>query len=281
MKWKPDETDIVDYLYGAMTTDNKEKFEAYLKLNPELQQEINDLRMTQEVLPSLDDEEVIPYIPFTNSNSIKLKSSRYWLMPVSIAASIAIILLVGYLTDFRMSFNSDGFQLAFKDQSNTVKELNELEIEQMIASEVEQYATRFDQQFESLAGSFEAQLNTNQALTEQQIKQVADDQTSVQLDESQVLGFIAQLQEENKKMMQNFYQVNAEEQKTYMRNILLEYSDYLDNQRKEDLQFIQANLLDIKSNSAMRQEETDKILANIISTVNNQNSPNNDRLSLD
>ena len=57
-----------------------------------------------------------------------------------------------------------------------------------------------------------------------------------------------------------------------MRRILLDFQDYLDNQRQGDLRFIQANMLELKSTSELKQEETDKILANIITTVNNQNS---------
>ena len=93
-----------------------------------------------------------------------------------------------------------------------------------------------------------------------------------EIDEGQILSFIAQLQDENKKAMQNFYQASADNQQIYMRNILLDFNDYLDEQRKKDLQYIQANMLEIKNTSELKQEETDKILANIITTVNNQNS---------
>ena len=93
-----------------------------------------------------------------------------------------------------------------------------------------------------------------------------------QIDEAQILAFINQLKDENKKAMQKFYQANADNQQTYMRNILLDFNEYLDEQRKKDLQYIQANMLEIKNTSELKQEETDKILANIITTVNNQNS---------
>lgn len=281
MKWKPEETDIIDYLYGSMANDKKEKFEQYLESDPELKKEIDELRLTQKVLPSFQDEEVIPPVPLAGIESVKSRSLRGWLYPVSIAASVAVILLTGYLTNFRMSFNDNGFELGFVDPGQINNALTEEEVEQMIAARMNKFTSDVDGRLVSLSSDFENQLSTNQALTEAQITSIAKHRGFVEMDDEQVLQFIGQLQAENKKMMQNFYQVSAEEQKTYLRNILLEYSDYLDRQRQEDIQFIQANLRDIRSNSELKQEETDKILANIITQVNSQNSPVNNRQSLD
>jgi hypothetical protein len=120
--------------------------------------------------------------------------------------------------------------------------------------------------------SFAAQLEQNQRLTEKEIKRVANAKTKASIEDEQILAFIAQLKDENRQMMQTFYQVSADEQQKYMRNILLNFQDYLDERRQEDLQVIQANLLEMQNTSELKQEETDKILASIITTVNNQNS---------
>ena len=275
MSWKPNETDIVDYLYGELASDKLGKFEEYMLLNPEFEKEINDLRLTQNILPSLADEEVILPLKFsTIAGSEKVTSaSRKWLYPLSIAASIAAILVVGYFTQFSISYGEEGFRMAFNDMIPAQEiSLSEDEINALIDNRVSLASEKWGRQVADMQSGFAAQLATNQRLTESEIKRVAALKSSTELEDEQILTFISQLKDENRKMMQTFYQASADEQQKYMRNILLDFQDYLDNQRQEDLRFIQANMLEMKSSSELKQEETDKILANIITTVNSQNS---------
>lgn len=281
MNWKPEETDIIDYLYGSMTPEIKEKFETYLSTHPELQKELNDLRQTQNILPSFQDAEVIPPVPIPGTQANRLQRSRKWLYPVSIAASVAIILVTGYLTNFRMSFNDNGFDIGFAAPETGQDYLTVEDVDQLIAGRMASYERGVDKRLTEISTDFSNQLVANKESTEQRLNSLASSSTAAQLDEAQVLQFMSQLQDENGKMMQNFFQVNAKEQSTYLRNILLEYSEYIDKQRQEDIQFFQASLRDIRSDSELKQEATDKILANIISTVNNQSIPINDRQSLD
>jgi hypothetical protein len=271
MKWKPEEADIIDYLYGTMSNEKRTKFEIYLNDNPELQKEINELRQTQKVLPSFQDEEVIPPIPFPGTINKGIHRGQKWLYPVSIAASIALILLTGYLTNFRMSFNDAGFELGFVEPQTMEMALTQEDVEKMIASRLTNYNQEVSGRLTAMSDNFDQQLVANREWSEQRMVKLANSSSKAELDESQVLQFMNQLQVENDKMMQNFYQASTDEQRTYLRNILLEYSEYIEQQRQEDLQYLQANLRDIRSNSDLKQEATDKILANIISTVNNQN----------
>jgi len=273
MRWKPGETDIIDYLYGSMSTDEKTKFEEYLNSNPELASEVEGLQKTQRILPSLSDEEVIPPLVFAGNNSgSKSGSQSRWLLPMSIAASIAILLLTGYLTQFRMSFNNDGFDLGFSSElPENATGLSKDDVEQLVEQRMAVLKTEFSAQMISLESGFDTQLANNRAITSIQIENAIKVNGKTQNDE-QMLTFINQLKGENEKMMANFYKVSAEEQRKYIRNILLEYNRFLEEQRKDDLEFMQANFLDLKTASEHKQEETDKLLASIISTVNSQYS---------
>ena len=51
-----------------------------------------------------------------------------------------------------------------------------------------------------------------------------------------------------------------------------DFNEYLAKQRSDDLNSIRLSMQEIHNNSLEQQEETDKILANIITTVNNRNS---------
>jgi hypothetical protein len=274
MSWKPNETDIVDYLYGGLAPDILSKFEEYMQQNTTFAKEVNDLRLTQGLLPKLPDEEVILPVNFiTNTATERPTTSRKWLYPLSIAASIAAILVVGYFTQFNISYGEEGFRMAFNEAVPAQEvSLTKDEINAIIDSRVNLASNQWGKEIAEMQTSFTSLLAQNQQITEIEIKRVAATRVQSEIADEQILAFISQLKEENLKMMQTFYQASADEQQKYMRNVLLDFQDYLDNQRQEDLQFIQANMLELKSTSELKQEETDKILANIITTVNNQNS---------
>jgi len=275
MSWKPNESDIVDYLYGELSPELQKKIEEYMQQNSDFAKEVNDLRLTQGILPSLPDEEVILPLNFTSTHEdVKpIARSRGWIYPLSIAASIAAILVVGYFTQFSMSFGEEGFRMAFNEAPPAQElSLSEAEINAIIDSRVNLASNTWNNQIAELKTSFASQLQHNQQITESEIKRVAAIKPQTEIEDEQMLAFISQLKEENRIMMQTFYQASADEQQNYMRRILLDFQDYLDNQRREDLRFIQANMLELKSTSELNQEETDKILANIITTVNKQYS---------
>ena len=275
MSWKPNETDIVDYLYGELAPDMLNKFEEYMLQNTEFASEVKDLRLTQELLPTLPDEEVILPLNFsanTATDGVPI-TSRKWLYPLSIAASIAAILVVGYFTKFSVSYGDEGFRMAFSDDVPAQQvSLSKAEINAIIDNKVNLASNQMGKQIAEMQTDFTSLLEQNQQITKSEIKRVANRKQQTEIEDEQILAFISQLKEENLKMMQTFYQASADDQQKYLRNVLLDFQDYLDNQRQDDLQFIQANMLELKSNSESKQEETDKILANIITTVNYQNS---------
>ena len=275
MSWKPSEIEIIDYLYGDLSAEMNIKFEEYLKQNSNFANEVDELRLTQNILPNLPEEEVIPPLPISGTTKLSLerKKDRKWLYPVSIAASIAALLLVGYLTQFSIAIGENGFKLAFNDnQQKTEAQFTKDEILSFIDNKVTLATDDLKLDMTNMESNFTSLFEQNQKLTESEIKRVASMKVQTKIDEAQIVSFIAQLEDENKKAMQKFYQASADNQQTYMRNILLDFNEYLDEQRKKDLQYIQANMLNIKNTSELKQEETDKILANIITTVNNQNS---------
>lgn len=280
MKWKPDEADIIDYLYGELPLEKKDKLERYLKENKSLVKEIEELRQTSGLLPKLVDEEVIPPIPFIGVKAdSRANHSTAWRIPLSIAASIALLLVAGYFTQFSMTMG--GFSLGFAEEQISPTGLSKAEVERLLDERLTATRIAMNKDINEMKSGFEAQLASNQAITEKQIWQVRKEAGQPTADDEQVLQYIAQLKEENKQMMKNFFKVSADDQKTYVRNILLDYSDYLSKQREEDLRLIQASMIDLKNNSELKQEETEKILANILTAVNTQNPANENKYSLD
>ena len=275
MSWKPSEAEIIDYLYDNVKPTERDAFAQKLTENPEVKQEVDEIAKTLNLLPILEDEEVIPTLRFNAPIQSKRANERerVWLYPVSIAASITLLLITGYLTQFQISFNEGGINIGFfSNEPSEVQHITKEDVDLLIADRLDKTAHDLRKEMGNIKSNFASELEGNKRITEQQISQLARQRQTTPAEDEQILNYMAQLRESNREMMQNFYKVSVEEQQEVLRNILFDYSSFLEEQRMEDLQIIQTNLLNIKNRSELKQEETDKLLANIISTVNNNYS---------
>lgn len=90
--------------------------------------------------------------------------------------------------------------------------------------------------------------------------------TASDASQEQVRGFVASLQTENLKLMKDYFQLSAADQKKYTESLLVDFSEYLKEQRKQDLMILQTRVSSIEKNTDQFKQETEQILANIIST---------------
>jgi hypothetical protein len=67
-------------------------------------------------------------------------------------------------------------------------------------------------------------------------------------------------------------QTSSSQQQDYFQAVLTEFSDHLENQREEDLRLIRRSLIDLQESQQTQKQETDQILASILTTVNNPNN---------
>ena len=86
-----------------------------------------------------------------------------------------------------------------------------------------------------------------------------------QASQDQVRTFVASLQEDNLKLMKEYLQLSSSEQKTYVEALLVDFSKYLQEQRKQDFQLFQTRMSSIEKNTDQFKQETEQILASIIS----------------
>ena len=86
-----------------------------------------------------------------------------------------------------------------------------------------------------------------------------------QASQNQVRTFVAGLQEENLKLMKDYLKLSGNEQKTYVEALLVDFSKYLQEQRKQDFQLFQTRMSSIEKNTDQFKQETEQILATIIS----------------
>ena len=86
--------------------------------------------------------------------------------------------------------------------------------------------------------------------------------------EAQVRQFATDLQDRNLAAMKDYMKLSSNEQKVYIENLLIDFSKYLQEQRNQDLTMFQARMTDIEKNTGQFQQETEQILASIISSAN-------------
>jgi hypothetical protein len=85
--------------------------------------------------------------------------------------------------------------------------------------------------------------------------------------------FAASLQNENQELVKNYFQLTSNEQQKYIEGLLVDFSKYLQQQRNNDLNTLQTRLSSIEQNTTVFKQETEQILASIISSSNTTTNP--------
>ena len=225
------------------------------------------------MLGTIEDEEVIaPKLNNLSSGKEKHSSipNSMWVI-LGVAASLSLIMVVGYLTQFQISYSNQGLRAGFGNKIDQPLELlTSNDVEQLIEAQLSQERQAWSENVQRIETNFKEQLEQNQAVQLTQMSRLA--KANKVMPNEDIVAFVDQLKMENRAQLETFFDASAQEQEKYMKEVLNEFFKYLGEQRKEDMKFIQANLLEINSVTDERQQETDKILSSIITTVYTQNS---------
>ena len=84
---------------------------------------------------------------------------------------------------------------------------------------------------------------------------------------AQVELIINQVQQENAQLINDYVQSAQEQQELQFQKTLATFMDYIDDQRAEDLQYINYGLASLEENTYNRFRQTDQVLGEIIQTV--------------
>jgi hypothetical protein len=276
MNYRPDEKDWIAYLYGELEGSEKEKFEQYLLENEQARVEVEKYKGLRNLLSTVEDKEVIaPPIVFGDAKQRFLWNAPYFKTIVSIAASLLLIILVGKLTGTQMSVNDNEFKLTFgspvTEEVQPVQEqqplLTEGQVQEMINSALQNnnsaIETSWKQNEQKLTASIRKNLEVNSTKIDQLVRQASN------ATQDQIRDYVAGLQSQNMQMVKDYFQLTSTEQKSYIENLLVDFADYLQQQRTNDLQVVQTRLNSIEQNTDLFKQETEQILSSIITTVGN------------
>lgn len=270
---------LITYLYDEMSTEERQQFEIAMENNPELKREFEELKEMRQGLAQIQDKEVMePFFLWGKQGSdswVSMFKRRNLLMfkPfIAVAASLVIVMLIGYLTNFTITYKDQSLYIGFNDSSTngseaiyTQDQVAQLVNEEIaknnayIFSKLTETENNLDNRFASLENSQNTQLTPSYA--------DADVVTREELD-----IFLANVRSNNLKVLQTYLQSSSVQQQEYFQAVITEFSDFVENQREEDLRLIRRSLINLQENQQAQKDETDQILASILTTVNNQNN---------
>lgn len=267
MNYKPDEATLMAYLYGELDAPEMEKVRVYLEHHPAQAAALKDAQFARAALQHVREQEVIaPPIIFDQPQ----RPSR-WLngtlkTVLGIAASFVIMLVAAKLLgpdikvadgELRISFGRPVSQDLPKVAPLSRDEVQTL-IKQSLAANNETLQTGWRAEQEKLQSLVR---NTAKWNDEKMTKLLA---STGQASTDQIEGFVATLQKENLKMMQDYLSLTTTDQKKYMEGLLVDFSKYLQEQRNQDLNALSARLANLEKNNNQFREETGQILATIL-----------------
>ncbi|MBS1505410.1 MAG: hypothetical protein JSS79_02080 [Bacteroidetes bacterium] len=267
MNYKPDERTLIAYLYGELNHEETEKVEAYLLQHPEERAKYTALSDVSEILGHVQDKEVIAPPVFVSDPSIKpLWSYSSIRFAAGIAASILFILVAGKILGPEISYSKGELRISFgKPQQSQPAPVQQASLtEQKVAEMISTSLAKNNE--EQSKGKTEEQKKLLQTIADFNSKKIdAMTKQASLASQEQVRSFVAGLQEQNLKLMKDYFQLSSADQKKYMENLLVDFSSYLQEQRKQDLQFVQNKMNYLEKNNNQFKQETEQILTSLIS----------------
>ena len=282
MSYKPDENDLMAYLYGELEGSEKEAMDKYLFEHPEARVELERLQQMRSMLSHVEDKEVIaPPIFVGESKQRFIWNAPYLKTIVSIAASLLLIILVGKLSGMKIQYQESALRISFggdqitngnATQSTTpaTSSLTPEEVQSMINASLDKNNLAMQSSWKETQKQLDASITKNLALNSNKIDKLVKDASAASQD--QIRQFVSGMQTENLQLVKNYFKLSSDEQKQYVESLLVDFSKYLQQQRNDDLQIVQTRLNSIEKNTDVFKQETEQILSSIITTVGTKNS---------
>ncbi len=236
MSYKPNDEVIADYLAGELSKEDTIKLEAYLVEHPDEKLELEELKSVQGMMGKLGDKEVTaPSFVFEEAPSIVIAKhrsiDRYLKSSLAIAASIALLLLVGYFTKFSISQGQEGLQLSFGSQENVSGN-------QLSKDDVKVWMQ------EALAENNSELLNEiNQVrndIDKAQTTQLASNASSdASVDRKLIDQYISELRLANRDIILGLLEDSERSQQEYLTGVMTDFANFMESQRQKDLDAIE------------------------------------------
>lgn len=280
MNYKPDEGTLMAYLYGELDAKEAAQVEAYFNQYPEERIRVSQLATVGKLFRLMEDQEVIAPPVFMGDGHV----SRFWKSGtfktiLSIAASFLFLLVAARLIGPDITYSGGELRISFNKsqvKESVVQESSPLtseEVQQMINESLVRNNEIISSEWENNNLALRASLEKNFASNSAKIDELM--KVTSQASQDQIRSFVAGLQQENLQLMKDYLKLSTDDQKTYVEALLVDFSKYLQEQRKQDLQLFQTRMSSIEKNTDQFKQETEQILASIISNPESIKKVNN------
>jgi hypothetical protein len=275
MKFKPDEKMMVAYLYGELNQKERERVEYYLWKNPDYRLEYEKMVSLRKLLQQLPDKEVQnPIIVGTEERESRgLLNGHLFKRIASVAAVLLLLMVVGNLTDTRISLNKSGFTLAFDDPQpaypgHLASAPDREEINHMIMTALSQFKVH---ELDSLSHTSLEKINELVGENETRLNHKMEQSTLKSMERLESL--YQELEGQHRKFLEDYLLMATDYQAEQTKALLNQFAHGLQQIREEDLVFIQSRINTIEDDKNLFQYETGKVLSELIYHTANQEKP--------
>jgi len=274
METRNNEELMMGYLYDELTSDEKINFEERLAANPKLLLELNELKGTRKQI-ALKDEELVDPFMFSASGSgsvwmaARIIGTGILKPAMGLAASIALVILLGYFTDLSLSTKNGYLSLSFGKESSGMQDhyATKAQFDQLL-SQMSTSKNQFTSRLTGIENNVDWRF-TNLPTQPNKYEEIS----RISADNAKQLSSLAlSLQTDNLNFLDKYMTQSNSNQQRLIEGMLIDFSNYLEDQREEDLRSIEFSLKTLKQNQEISTQETNQVLASIISKVNNQNN---------
>lgn len=272
MSYKPDESALMAYLYGELQGEEKKSVEKYLSENPGAMQELQGMMDVRKILSVMEDKEVIaPPIVMEDSKQRYFWNTPYIKTVISIAASLLLLLVAGKVLDLRISYSDNVAHIGFGEPAVKVVDpiqpgLTAQEVQDMINNSVQQNNQVVQASWSESQKKIDASIRKNMAMNSDKYNELVKEASKAS--EAQISGYVASLKKENQQLVKDYFKLTTNEQQKYIETLLVDFAKYMNQQRTSDLEAIQLRMVNMEQNTTLLKEETEQILASIISNTN-------------
>ena len=130
-------TQLIDYLYNEMSAEEKIAFEIKLKADPALKRELDELQGVRQVIQA-EREVVMPVQTIQPMRKKKNGVHPMVLNLLAIAASLALLMIVGSLSNFHVQKRDGQFVLGFGTNHSIEQPTTNPNFETMVGSQINQ-----------------------------------------------------------------------------------------------------------------------------------------------
>lgn len=212
---------FIDYMYGGLDTETQHQLEQVLTLHPELQEELDGLMQTRELLQHLPvqtpKEQFVLMDPDTTKNSVAswLGNVLEALKPrsgvgrfgIALASFVFLFVIMGAATNMNISFKQGSFELSFGEQPpaqvgysaaqvemiiNQVQAENAELVAEIVQAAQEQQELQFQETLANFAQYLDEQRASDLELIDYSLTSLQENTYNRFIETDQVLGQIIQ-----------------------------------------------------------------------------------------